>query len=73
LNNNFFTPKQSIGGLQLALNLNAPYTQEWLGCNSKRWKYVYFTEPDLIRSSRPGSTLHVPLATIQRLQYFEKR
>jgi hypothetical protein len=57
LDNNFLTPKQAIGGLQLALNgkLNASHTQEWLGDTPKRWKYVYFTEPDLILSSRPGS------------------
>jgi hypothetical protein len=57
LTNNALTPKQAIGGLQLALNgkFNASLTQEWLGDTPKRWKYVYFTEPDLILSSRPGS------------------
>jgi hypothetical protein len=57
LSNNALTPKQAIGGLQLALNgkLNVSHTQEWLGDTPKRWKYVYFTEPDLILSSRPGS------------------
>jgi hypothetical protein len=57
LDDNTLTPKQAIGGLQVALNgkFNASYTQEWLGDNPKRWKYVYYTEPDLILSSRPGS------------------
>jgi hypothetical protein len=57
LDDNDLTPKQAIGGLQVALNgkFNASHTQEWLGDNPKRWKYVYFTEPDLILSSRPGS------------------
>jgi hypothetical protein len=57
LDNNALTPKQAIGGLQLALNgkLNASHTQEWLGDTPKRWKYVYFTEPDLILNTRPGS------------------
>jgi hypothetical protein len=51
------TPKQAIVGLQLALKgkLNASHTREWLGDTPKRWKYVYFTEPDLILITRPGS------------------
>jgi hypothetical protein len=57
LDDNDLTPKQAIGGLQLALNgkFNASHTLEWLGDNPKRWKYVYFTEPDLILNTRPGS------------------
>ena len=56
LDDNTLTPKQAIGGLQLALNgkFNTSHTQEWLGDDPKRWKYVYYTEPDLILSSRPG-------------------
>jgi hypothetical protein len=57
LDDNTLMPPQAIAGLQMALSgkLDASQTQEWVGDTPKRWKYVYFTEPDLVLSSRPGS------------------
>jgi hypothetical protein len=57
LDNNALMPKQAIAGLQMALigKLNTSQTQAWVGDTATRWKYVYFTEPDLVLSSRPGS------------------
>ncbi len=55
----FNRPKAAVYGIQQALNgnFNASYTEEWLGKTNKPdyWKYVYFTENDLILQTRPAS------------------
>jgi len=47
-----FVPQLALIGLQNAMK-NA--TKEWLGKNPQRWKYVYFTEPDLLLHTRPSA------------------
>jgi len=50
-------PKGTVYGLQKAFrgDFNASYTEQWLGTNHDHsyWKYVYFTEPDLVLQTRP--------------------
>ena len=50
-------PRQALHGLKKALTgqFNEPIRQLFLGSDPERWKYVYYTEPDLVLSSRPGS------------------
>jgi len=43
--------RQSLGQ-NATINLDV---QAWLGANPTRWKYVYFTEPDLILHTRPSA------------------
>lgn len=62
-------PKQATHGLKLAFlgKLNESVREEWLGPQPDRWKYVYFSEPDLILSSRPGSVSDLTSALNQGL------
>jgi hypothetical protein len=58
-------PKAAVRGLQLALTgkLNNTDTSMWLGTqyNHDYWKYVYFTEPDLVLQTRiNGVTSTIP-------------
>jgi hypothetical protein len=48
-------PRLVIDKLQRAFRGNLTTTQNhaWLGDDSNRWKYVYFSEPDLILHTRP--------------------
>jgi hypothetical protein len=65
-------PYQAVHGLQMALqghpNMTATEIENWLGAkhmsNVTRWKYVYFSEPDLILNSRASAipTLTAELA-----------
>jgi hypothetical protein len=52
-------PKEALNGLQNAFNGNLPDDEItlWLGPTTDRtkWKYVYFTEPDLILHTRPST------------------
>ena len=52
-------PKAAIYGIQQALmgNFNASYTNQWLGTKQPHnyWKYVYFTENDLLLQARPSA------------------
>ena len=52
-------PRGSIYGLQSALrgDFNESYTEAWLGNVRKPdfWRYVYFTEPDLVLQTRLSS------------------
>ena len=49
--------KAAIYGIQQAVlgNFNASYTNQWLGTRHEHnyWKYVYFTEYDLLLQTRP--------------------
>jgi hypothetical protein len=47
----------AIHGLQMAAkgNLTESEVGEWLGVDPFRWKYVYYTEPDLVLNSRAGA------------------
>jgi hypothetical protein len=65
-------PYQAIHGLKMALldhpNMTATEIENWLGAkhmsNATRWKYVYYSEPDLILNSRASAipTLSAELA-----------
>ena len=48
-------PRVALRGLQLAMrgNLSLSETNEWLG--EEDWKYVLFTEPDLVLHARPSA------------------
>jgi hypothetical protein len=52
-------PKAAVYGLQKALRRDfaPPYTERWLGNTHppSYWKYVYFTEPDLVLQTRATS------------------
>jgi hypothetical protein len=56
--NSINRPKGTVCGLQKAFrgDFNASYTEKWLGTNRdpSYWKYVYFTEPDLVLQTRPS-------------------
>jgi hypothetical protein len=48
-------PRVALVGLQKVMesdNTDAAAQQAWLGSDPSRWKYVYFTEPDLILQTR---------------------
>jgi hypothetical protein len=53
-------PRVALRGLQFAMNsskhaMNENVVEEWLGSDPDRWKYVYFSEPDLILHTRPSA------------------
>ena len=51
-------PRVALLGLQKAMhpnNTDYAAQQVWLGSDPSRWKYVYFTEPDLILHTRPSA------------------
>jgi len=52
-------PKSTLYGLQQALEgkFNDTYTEKWLGTlyEPSYWKYVYFSEPDLVLQTRAAS------------------
>jgi hypothetical protein len=71
-NKNEMVPYQAIHGLKMALQshpkMTATEIENWLGAkhmlNATRWKYVYYSEPDLILNSRASAipTLTAELA-----------
>ena len=51
-------PRVALFGLQNVMhpnNTDSAAQQAWLGSDPSRWKYVYFTEPDLILHTRPSA------------------
>jgi hypothetical protein len=51
-------PRVALVGLQKVMhpsNTDAAAQQAWLGSDPSRWKYVYYTEPDLILQTRPSA------------------
>ena len=51
-------PRLALKGLQFVMNpsnIDNAQTQEWLGPNPDHWKYVYYTEPDLLLQTRPSA------------------
>jgi len=52
-------PRGSLYGLQQAFEgkFDSTYTKQWLGSvhDPSYWKYIYFTEPDLLLQTRPVS------------------
>jgi hypothetical protein len=51
-------PRVALLGLQKVMHpdsTDAAAKQAWLGSNPSRWKYVYFTEPDLLLQTRPSA------------------
>jgi hypothetical protein len=66
-------PYQAIFGLKMAIqghpNMTATEIENWLGAkhmlNATRWKYVYYSEPDLVLNSRASAipTLTAELAS----------
>jgi hypothetical protein len=63
-------PLQAIFGLQMAFqghpNMTHHDIENWLGAkhasNATRWKYVYFSEPDLVLNSRASAIPELTLA-----------
>lgn len=54
---NLHTPTYALEQLRMAFNGSMPESDKirWLGSDLDQWKYIYFSEPDLILHTRPQS------------------
>jgi len=70
-------PKAAIYGIQQALlgKFNASYSDQWLGIRHppEYWKYVYFTENDLVLQTRPSALSSIQQALEEGYVLFPAR
>lgn len=70
-------PVGTVHGLQKALagDFNESYTTQWLGTAQEPsyWRYVYFTEPDLVLQTRSASLPDIHKALVQGRVIFSHR